>query len=289
MELTWIIFSLASLLAVWLWDFIKKLVISKGGNKDVFLSVCFALFVSVFWVNYMLQWSWVFSQKTIQSAFIIGSCNFVIPLGLLTSLKYLNVSFALVTMRVVTSFLILYIGIYLLWDSLSFYNTLWFLLWIVAIFLLSGFRFWDIKNTMPRKWVIALTATIIWVTISNSYYKYVVEDLPIHDYTALQFSITALWIMLYMIVRNKRSQINTHEIQKVWWYAFVNVAIFVVYFLYLLPGMYLSWPLSLSYKMLSYSLVVPILLSIIFLWEPVNKTRIIAFWLTIISIFLFLV
>jgi hypothetical protein len=59
--------------------------------------------------------------------------------------------------------------------------------------------------------------------------------------------------------------------------------------LYFLPNIYLLGPLSLGYKMLSYSLIIPIVLSVIFLWEPVNKTRIFAFGLTVISIFLFLV
>jgi hypothetical protein len=53
--------------------------------------------------------------------------------------------------------------------------------------------------------------------------------------------------------------------------------------------MYLLGPLSLSYKMLSYSLVVPIILSVIFLWEPINRTRLVAFGLTVASIFLFLI
>lgn len=289
MESTWILFSILTLTAVWLWDFVKKLVLSKGWDKDVFLSVCLVLFFIAFWTNNFFQGTGVFSQTTIQSAFIIGSFHAMVPLWILASFKYLNVSFALVTLRIVTSFLVLFIWVFLLWDQLSLYNMFWFFLWAVAIFLLSGFRIGDMKNTMPRKWVIALCATIVWVTVSNSYYKYIVEGLPIHDYTAVQFTVIGLWTLLYMILRNKITLINIQEVKKVWWYAVVNVGIFVIVALYLLPNMYLAWPLSLSYKMMSYSLAVPILLSVIFLWEEINRTRIIAFGLTIVSIFLFLI
>jgi len=289
METSWILFSLLSLFALWLGDFIKKLMISKWWDKDVFLSTCFVLFIFAFWINYFFQWIGVFTINTLKAAFIIGSCNFVIPLGILTSFKYLNISFALVTMRIVTSSAILFIGIFLLDDSLSLYNLAWFILWFIAIFLLSGFKWWATQEKMHPKWIIALCWAIIWIIISNSYYKYVVADLPIHDYTPLQFSFTGAWIVIYMILRKKTNLMTKQAISKIFWFALLNVSIFVVYFLYLLPTMYLLWPLSLSYKMLSYSLVVPILLSVIFLWEPVNRTRIIAFWLTIISIFLFLV
>lgn len=285
----WLFFSILTLLSVWVCDFIKKVVVSKWWDKDVFLFLSFTFFIIAFWINYLFQGVGVFSQRTMQAAFIIGSFNAMVVIWVLTSFKYLNISFALVTLRIVTSFLVLFIGVFLLWDTLSLYNIIWFLIWVISIFLLSGFHFWDIKNTMPIKWLIALCMTIVWVTVSNSYYKYVVEGLPIHDYNALQFTVGGLWVLVYLILRWKTSLINVVEIKKVWWYAFTNVSIFVVVALYFLPNMYLSWPLSLSYKMMSYSLIVPILLSIIFLWEPVDKTRIFAFGLTIISIFLFLV
>lgn len=246
------------------------------------------MYIPVFWINAYFQGTLVYDAQTIKSACIIGVTNFGAPLWVMTALKYLNVSFALVAIRITSSFLVLFIGLYILWDSLSVYNILWFLLWAFAIFLLSGLKIGQ-KIDLHPKWVIAIFIAIVAIVFGNSYYKSIVEDIQIHDYTALQFTVTGACLFIYMLLRWKLSNFSKKEVWKIFPYAFMTIWLFVAFFLYLMPNMYLLGPLSLSYKMLSYSLIVPIILSVIFLWEPINKTRIFAFGLTVISIFLFLV
>jgi len=288
MEPIWALFAIGALIFVGLWDFIKKLVLSRGGDKDVFLFTCFLLYVPAFWINAYFQWTGVYDYQTLKAASIIWMTNFWAPLWVMTSLKYLGVSFALVSIRVISSFLVLFVGLYILGDALSVFNIIWFFIGAFAIFLLSWFKFGQ-KIDLHPKGVIAVFIAIISISFWNSYYKYMIEWVQIHDYTALQFSVTGTCLFIYMCVRWKFKNFTKTEVIKIFPYAGVTLIIFTVFFLYLVPNMYLLWPLSLSYKMLSYSLVVPILLSIIFLWEPVNRTRIIAFGLTIVSIFLFLV
>ncbi|USN57791.1 MAG: hypothetical protein H6767_05400 [Candidatus Peribacteria bacterium] len=78
---------------------------------------------------------------------------------------------------------------------------------------------------------------------------------------------------------------NTYHLSP---YAVLSGIIFVVHFLYVLPQMYLLGPVSISYKFLSYSIIVPIALSIIFLGDPFTKKRATAFILTVVSLFLFM-
>ena len=281
-------YSLAWLTCVGLGDYIKKLVLDRGGDRDIFLLVSYIFYVPLFWINALFQGTLTYDYHTIQAALFIGISNFGAPLWILTSLKYLNVSFAFVTIRIISSFAILFIGLFILWDSLTLYNILWFLLGAFAIFLLSGFTFGQKLNLHP-KGIIALCIAVVCIVFWNSYYKYMVDGVQIHDYVALQFSVSAMCIILYMIGRRKTSQITLKEVQKVVPYSLITAWIFFLFFLYVLPNIYLLGPLSLGYKMISYSLIVPIILSIIFLWESVNKTKIFAFWLTIISIFLFLI
>jgi len=281
-------FAITALITVWLWDFIKKLVLSRWWDKDVFLFICFLLYVPTFWVNAYFQGTWIYDYETIKAACIIGVTNFGAPLWVMTALKYLGVSFALVSIRVISSFVVLFAGLYVLWDVLSLYNIAWFFIGAFAIFLLSWFKFGQKLDLHPR-WIIAVIIAIFSISFWNSYYKYMIDSVQVHDYTALQFSVTWVCLFLYMLVRQKFRNFTKAEVLKVLPYAWITLILFTVFFLYLIPNMYLLGPLSLSYKMLSYSLVVPILLSVIFLWEPINRTRIIAFGLTIVSIFLFLV
>jgi len=273
-------FAIWALITVWLWDFIKKLVLSNWWDKDIFLFICFLLYIPAFWINAYFQWTGVYDYNTIQAAVIIGITNFWAPLWVMTALKYLGVSFALVSIRIISSFVVLFAGLYVLWDVLSIYNIVWFFIGAFAIFLLSGFKFGQ-KLDLHPKWIIAVVIAIFSISFWNSYYKYMIDSVQVHDYTALQFTVTGTCLLLYMIVRWKLKNLSQREVSKVLPYAGITLILFTTFFLYLIPNMYLLGPLSLSYKMLSYSLVVPILLSVIFLWEPVNRTRIIAFGLTI--------
>ncbi len=287
MEYSWIVFALAGMTALGLGDFIKKLLLSKGIDKDVFLFVCFLLYIPSFWLVYSFAWSRVIERQEIIAALIVWVCNFCIPLGMLTAFKYLDMSFALVSIRLISSFLILWVGYFLLSDSLTWYNIVWFILGGIAIFLLSGYK-WKEKINFHPKWIIALIACTAWIVIGNSYFKYILPEINVYDYMPLQFSVTGTLIILYMLLRKKLQLLTYREVQRSLPFALISVILFLVHFLYLLPNIYLLWTLSLSYKILSYSLIIPILLSILFLWEPINKTRIFAFWLTVISIFLFL-
>lgn len=130
--------------------------------------------------------------------------------------------------------------------------------------------------------------TIIAIVCSNSYFKYIVSGVNIDNFMLIKFCFAFLFILLYMFSRKKFMHINKKNIELVIPYAFLSMICFVSYFLYFLPNMYLLWPVSLSYKILSFSLIVPIILSIIFLWEKLTKRKILALILTIISLLSFL-
>lgn len=283
----WIYYSLWGLVALWLGDYIKKLVLSKWVNKEVFLLVCFLLYVPLFFVYDIFFWEMLFPSSLLWKGVVMWILDFGIPLGMLTTLKYLNVSFALVSIRLVSSFVLLFIGMFVLQDNLSLYNIVWFLLGAFAIYLLSWYNSHQ-KLEFPKKGVIALIITTICIILSHSFLKYVVADINIPDFMFLKFSVTFLCILLYMFMRKKFIHLTQEQLQKSLPYAWITAILFWLHFLYFLPNIYLFWPLSLGYKMISYSLIVPILLSVIFLKEPIDKTRILAFGLTLISIFLFI-
>lgn len=283
----WFIYAILGLILLWLWDFIKKLMLKKWWDKEVFLFMCFVFYVSVLWINYIFFGDKIINDSLLSSALIIWAFDFLAPLWMLTALKYLDTSLSFISIRLISSFLILYVWVYILWDNLSLYNIIWFLLWVIALYFLSWFSFEE-RHKIHKKWLMAVILAIIWIVWWHSYFKYVVEDVDIPSYMFFKFSITFLLIILYMVIRGKFINFTKNEIKKVINYALLTCLIFVIYFLYILPNIYILWTLSLSYKILSYSIVVPIILSIIFFKEKVTTKRIIAFVLTVISLALFL-
>ena len=129
---------------------------------------------------------------------------------------------------------------------------------------------------------------LIWMVSAHSYFKYIVSDIDINTYMFFKFFFSFLFLIVYMFFRKKFDNFNKAEINKTLVYVLISCFLFVSYFLYILPQMYILWTLSLSYKMLSYSLFVPVILSLIIYKEKIDYKKIFAIILTIISISLFI-
>lgn len=283
----WFLYSFLGLIFLWLWDFTKKVVLKKWWNKEVFLFMCFIFYIITLWINYYISSEFIVNYKLLHSALIMWFFDFMAPIALLTALKNLDSSFAFIAIRITASFFILYIWTRFLWDNLSIYNIIWFFIWVIAIYFLSWFNFKE-KHKINKKWLLAVLITIIWIVWSHSYFKFIVPNLEINSFMFFKFWFSFLFIILYMTLRKKFKYFNKTQIKKVTPYALFSCFIFITYFLYLIPNIYILWPLSLWYKFLSYSIIVPIILSIILYKEKVSFKRLIAFILTIISIALFL-
>ena len=75
----WIIYSIAGFLALWLGDYIKKLVLSQWWNKELFLLTCFSLYVPMFFINMLIQGTGNYEMELIKNAAILGFVDFWFP------------------------------------------------------------------------------------------------------------------------------------------------------------------------------------------------------------------
>lgn len=288
MEKVWILYAIGGLLAAGIMDFNKKLVLMRWYSAEVYLLTSTIFFFCFFWGYTFLYGDRNFYPELILQWTVYGFSTFLIPLGMITAYKYSSVSFSLVTIRLIASFFLLLVWVFVIWDQISFWNIIGFIFWMFAIFLLSWWKkgdMWDIHI----KGVIGMGISIWAIVFAHSFFKYVVTDVNIPDFTAVQNTSALFSVVSYLTLRKKWSRVSFIDMRKVFKYALVSGTLFPIFALYLLPNIYTYGPLSLGYKILSYSIIIPILLSIIFYKEAVNRTRIIAFVLTIVSIFLFLV
>ena len=286
MDLVWYGYCLAWLVILGLGDYIKKLVTLHKFDKDVFLAVCFILYVLLFYINYVIFWDGSLTKQEIIIAAPAWVFDFMIPLWMLAALKYSDSSLAFVSIRMITSFTLLAVWAWYFNDNLHILNMLWFALWVIAIYLLSWFEFWK-KHKISQKGFIGIILAIVWITLGNSYFKFYVEEIDIPSFMFLKFSFTASFIFLYLTIRKRWENFTLINIKNIIWYAWITTILFLLQFWYVFPEIYRLWPLSISYKILSYSLAVPILLSIIFHGEKLNKRKIIAFIFTAVSLLFF--
>ncbi len=288
MENLWIFYSLVGLISLWIADFIKKAVIMKWWNKDIFLFITYIFWVILFIINSFIQWEWYISSEIIIGASFLWLCTAILPVSLLITFKYLDTAFALTSIKVIVSILVLVIGVFLLWDQLSFLNIVWFLFWIIAIILFSWFSYTS-KYCLHKKWILAMILAIIASVLGHSYFKYILWSVDTHTLLVLQFPISFLLISLYMFIRWKFFHFNKSTIWIIMPYAIPAWILWFIQWAYLMPNIYNLWPLSLWYKILSYSIIVTIILSAIFYKDPIDTKRIIAFVLTLISLALFII
>jgi hypothetical protein len=286
MEIVWYSYCLVGLLVLGLGDYIKKLVTSKWYDKDVFLSTCFILYILFFLINFLIVWDNNITQREILISLPAGVFDFMIPMWMLAALKYADSSLSFVTIRLITSFTLLAIWAWYFWDNLNAYNLFGFALWIIAIFLLSWFQFWK-KYEIHKKWFWWIIIAIVWITLGNSYFKYFVDNVDIPSFMFLKFTVTWILVFLYLTVRKRWWNYNINTVKKIIPYAIITTLLFLFQFGYVFPKIYSLGPLSISYKILSYSLAVPIILSVIFHNEKLTKKRIIAFTLTTASLLFF--
>lgn len=288
MEHVWILYALWWMLSAGIMDYNKKIVLVRWYTAESYLLTTSFLFLVLFGSYAFFFWDNVFTTTLFLQWSIYGLTNFLTPLGMITAYKYTSISFSLVTIRLIASFLLLLVGVYFIGDNVSFFNILGFVFWMIAIFLLSGFKKWNI-GSIHTKAILGIIIAICSIVFGHSFLKYIVVDVDIPNFMAIQTTSGLFFLILYLILRNKIRHIYLQEMIQVSKYSLVPVTLFPLFLLYFLPNLYLYWPLSLWYKILSYSIIIPIILSVIFLKEPIDKTRIFAFFLTVISIFLFLV
>jgi len=286
MEIIWYTYCVIGLIILGLWDYIKKIIGHKSYDKDVFLSTCFFFYIIFFALYFIFQWNGYISWEEIMIALPAGIFWLMIPMGMLAALKYWNASFSLVTIRIITSFFLLIIGSFYFWDKLNLMNLVWFVLWIYAIYLLWDYsqkpKRWD--NIKGLLWIVIATLWIIW---ENAYFKYFVNDVDVPSFMFLKFTVTWLLVFAYLTLRKRWWNYSFMMFKNVLPYVLMTTALFLVQFWYFFPKIYSLGPLSISYKILSYSLIVPILLSVLFHWEELTKKRGIAFCLTILSLLFF--
>jgi hypothetical protein len=103
------------------------------------------------------------------------------------------------------------------------------------------------------------------IVFGHSFFKYIVTDIDVPNFMAIQTTSGLLIMLLYLYVRKKYDRISLQKIIQVSKYSLVPVILFPIFLLYLLPNLYTYGPLSLGYKILSYSIMIPIILSVIFL------------------------
>ena len=283
----WIFYAILAGICIGIFSFTTKIVSENNYDKDLSLfylmgfSVCFAV------LSFVLFSKVLFSFDSFFIALIPGM---LYPLNLklrMTSLKFISSSTYFINYRIFSSTILFISGIYFFSEIVSIFQWIGMLLGFYIFYLLLEKK----SNTENKKdfrtGVLYMLYGVVLIVFVNSAIKYIaVSGFDIYSFLVNYMIISLITSFLFspkkIIKSHNLKNINTRFIL----FSINQAFFFIGSIIFVVLGFELG-NLGAVYKIMSYSLFIPIILSIIFYKEKVTLRKSFAFVLTIISIYLF--
>lgn len=284
----WLVFAVLSASGVGLFSFVNKISVEREHSERLTLVFLYINQIIFSFIAVLLFSKFSFNGRTFLIAVASGSLLVLVFKSRFIALKYLDTSVYFTNFRIFSSTMLLFIGVLFFGDDLSVKEITGFILGVIIFLLLIERSRMD--NQKYKKALRALLVGIAGITLFGVIMKVVsIGDVDIYNFIFYQ-SLVAFFFTLFLfresIFRSTTYQEeNSAEIFK---FSIFQAFIQVINPLLFLHALSLGADLGIGYKVLSYSILIPIILSIIIYKEKVNKRKIVAFILAIISLWFFI-
>lgn len=285
----WIIYAIITSILVGFYWFAQKMKAEMQNKSDNgFVLYSYLMMWICGWVCLAYSWrDFRFESETFWYAFSITFLYIIIVKSRLTSLKYLSSSTYFINYRIFSSMWLLFTWILLFSETISVKEVLWILVGFVVFYLLIEKKskwesLWDLKKGFLYLliWTIAITG------VQSINKDFVTLGLDIFLLAWYQWILGVLFILVFKGKESCRNILGVHG-KKHFLFLLLSWTVFGIAVI-TNSFAYVGWDLAIVYKIISYSLFIPIILSIIIYRESVTPKKLLAFALTILSIFLFI-
>lgn len=286
----WIIFALISCFATGMFWFFQKIESeSKTLNSEAFI-IYAHLWMVIIPILWLLIWKVdiIFDWNMLLIALILNFLYVIIIKTRLLSLKFLSSSTYFINYRIFSSILLLVLGQVFFWELISTKEYIWIFLWFFIFYLLLEKK--DSQETKSdfKKWYIFLTLGIVLLSIIWLSQKYLI----LWNFDVMSYMLYSwfFWIFsVFILSKNKDKALRSLYLKESKDKILVLSAwiIFPIWLYWNCSALLSWWDVAIVYKIISYSLFIPIILSIIIYKEKVTWKKLLAFILTVASIWLF--
>lgn len=205
----------------------------------------------------------------------------------LISLRYLSSSTYFINYRIASSLWLVIVWIILFSETISLKECIWILIGFIVFYLVI-----EKKNShesaahLKRGFIYLLLGSVAVTWVQSLAKSFATSDL---DIFTLVFFQGIFWVVFVLLLKGKEPVNKIFEIQNKQQGIFLLFS-GIVFGVATIVNNYalIWWDLAIVYKIISYSLFIPIILSIIIYKEQVNAKKLLAFALTLVSIFLFI-
>lgn len=286
---TWIILALLSAITAWLANFWVKIIVEKWYN--VYLFSFFGNALALIYLSAILFFQWTFFQVLDNINLSIASLAFINISLLIASVSTRTVSLRNIDTvifypiyKTLGPVIMTLVSIFYFKESLTYYEMTWIILgFLVPLMLITK------KENIIQKnlfiWIIFILVTVLLTSVWMVMPKIIqVQELDINSFMFCAFWIWIIITWLLLFHERKMLQKKHKKWSLYFWVFFCSFHFWSMYFF----THALVWNLAIVFTINSFSILIPIILSIIFYKEHFNLKKWLVIALSIISILLFI-
>lgn len=283
------IYALAWSITIGIYGFLQKIEAESDVNRNSFILYSHLWMIIYPLIYLLITWKNIdFNVEIFLYALVINTIYVTVMKFRLKSLEYLSSSSYFINYRIFSSILLLIFGQVFFWEIINTKEYIWIFIWFIIFYLLLEKKYKDesdknYMNGFLYLWIWIIWVSLIWIIQKN----FILLDLDFASYIFFSW-ITGSLVTLWVKWKKDRLQdvfkvTNTKHII----FLFLCGTIFPLWMFFNLHAVDQGWDIAIVYKIVSYSLFIPIILSVIFYKEKVTFKKLLAFVLTIASIWLF--
>lgn len=269
-------FTLAILSAIFFGfnGFIKKVIAHKWLEKNHFLLYSGIMQTITTFIYFLYNGSY-FYMTLLFWFLIVARMVLLVEKNstMIESLKYIDSSLFFPSNRLITMWAWFFIWLFLFWEYLEQAEVFFLVIWILTVLLL-WYKKDKSKNKDLSKWIKFLFLSSLFVIWTSTINKYVWEN---HNIALYMFLCNIVWIA-YISLKMKLWKIRLHYNKEEIIYWNIYWFFWFIWFVFLLLSLK-EWKLVIVQLISTIAILIPIILSYLFLKEEVNKYRVL--WLVL--------
>jgi drug/metabolite transporter (DMT)-like permease len=284
---TWMVFAIASIFTIWFYNFTLKIAAEKNYNVSIINIYSYLIWILFLW-TYLLFEPGSIDYSVIYTMSIFAFLNWLLFIlwvfSRIESMKNIDTVIFFPLYKTVWPILVTGVSLFFFKETLQLKEIIGIIIWIsVPLLLITSSENKKQKNLCL--WIILVLITAILSTIGS----WISKEVMLREYNIVfyVFMISIFWLLSsifsYYYLNQKNKKYNHKWI---WKFSLISWILHTAsFFTFMLA---LKWNLAIVFTISSFSIIIPIILSIIFYNDHFNMKKWFVIALSIISILFFI-
>jgi uncharacterized membrane protein len=284
---SWLIFALANAFISWLYNFTHKIAAERNYNISIMTIYTYLVWIIIFWTYLLFKYQNIdfFTIKNIAIFAFWNSLFFILSIfSRIKSMKNIDTVIFFPLYKTFWPILVTLLSIFYFKETLEPKEIIGIIIWIIIPLMLIT----NSENKRQKNlylWVVFILITSVLTAISS----WISKEFMLQSYNIVIFLFvwSIFWLIFsifsYYYFNSKKKKYNN-----VWIWKFSIICWVLHAIWYACFTLALTWNLAVVFTISSFSILIPIILSIIFYKDHFDLKKWLIIILSIISIILFI-